>query len=102
MRTPTVGQPKNTSYPGPQSTQDHLDAQSRDGIQGHIAALERTRQEQTELLDIANQQAQQSTASLLQVSTALEQFQLSRMTSLTLGVISCVNNRTALKLYRLN
>ena len=53
-------------------------------LEGHIAALEQTHQEQTELLDIANQQAQQSTASLLQVSTALEQFQLSRMTSLTL------------------
>lgn len=55
-------------------TQDHLDAQSRVmELEGHIAALEQTHQEQTELLDIANQQAQQSTASLLQVSTALEQ-----------------------------
>ena len=55
-------------------TQDHLDAQDRlVELENQIDALKRTHREQTELLNIANQQAQQSTASLLQVSTALEQ-----------------------------
>jgi hypothetical protein len=55
-------------------TQDHLEAQDQlVELKGQIAALEQTHREQTELLNIANQQAQDSTASLLKVSTALEQ-----------------------------